>query len=37
MTPAPAPYDGPGAGTHGDPSQLIFAFKWIGGGKKTRQ
>ncbi len=34
-TPPPAPYDGPGAGTHGDPNQFIAAMQWFPG--KTRQ
>jgi hypothetical protein len=34
-TPAPAPYDGPGAGTHGDPQQFFAALEWFPG--KTRQ
>jgi hypothetical protein len=29
--PTPAPYDGPGAGTHGDPNQFIAALKWLPG------
>jgi hypothetical protein len=31
----PAPYDGPGAGTHGDLEQLVAAIAWFPG--KTRQ
>jgi hypothetical protein len=31
----PAPYDGPGAGTHGDLDQLVAAISWFPG--KTRQ
>jgi hypothetical protein len=34
-TPAPAPYDGPGADVHGDPDQFIAAVQWFAG--KTRQ
>ena len=34
-TPPPAPYDGPGAGSHGDPQQFIAALSWFPG--KTRQ
>ena len=34
-TPAPAPYDGAGSGTHGDPQQFIAALQWFPG--KTRQ
>lgn len=34
-TPEPSPYDGPGAGTHGDVDQFIAALQWFPG--KTRQ
>jgi hypothetical protein len=34
-TPPPAPYDGPGSNTHGDPNQFIAAMQWFPG--KTRQ
>jgi hypothetical protein len=34
-TPPPAPYDGPGAGTHGDPNQFVAAVSWFAG--KSRQ
>jgi hypothetical protein len=34
-TPPPAPYDGPGSGSHGDPNQFIAAMQWFPG--KTRQ
>ncbi len=34
-TPAPAPYDGQGADTHGDPNQFMAAVAWFAG--KTRQ
>lgn len=34
-TPEPSPYDGPGAGTHGDPDQFVAALQWFPG--KTRQ
>jgi hypothetical protein len=34
-TPAPAPYDGQGAGTHGDLDQLMSAIAWFPG--KSRQ
>ena len=34
-TPPPAPYDGAGSGTHGDPNQFIAAMQWFPG--KTRQ
>jgi len=34
-TPEPSPYDGPGAGTHGDTDQFISALSWFPG--KTRQ
>jgi hypothetical protein len=34
-TPEPSPYDGPGAGTHGDPNQFVAALQWFPG--KTRQ
>lgn len=34
-TPPPAPYDGPGAGSHGDMTQFVAALKWFPG--KTRQ
>lgn len=34
-TPDPAPYDGAGSGTHGDPNQFIAALQWFPG--KTRQ
>lgn len=30
-TPPPAPYDGPGAGVHGDPNQFIYALSWFDG------
>jgi hypothetical protein len=30
-TPPPAPYDGPGAGTHGDINQFIAALSWFAG------
>jgi hypothetical protein len=33
--PSPAPYNGPGSGTHGDPNQFIAALSWFPG--KTRQ
>ena len=33
--PSPAPYNGPGANTHGDPQQFIAAVSWFPG--KTRQ
>jgi hypothetical protein len=33
--PNPAPYAGPGAGTHGDPNQFIAAVSWFPG--KSRQ
>lgn len=33
-TPPPAPYDGPGAGIHGDMTQFMAALKWFVG--KTR-
>jgi hypothetical protein len=33
--PAPAPYDGPGADTHGSPQQFVAALQWFPG--KTRQ
>jgi poly(3-hydroxybutyrate) depolymerase len=29
--PSPAPYNGPGAGTHGDPNQFIAAVGWFPG------
>ena len=31
QTPPPAPYDGPGSGSHGDPSQFIAALQWFPG------
>jgi hypothetical protein len=31
----PAPYDGPGAGQHGDPNQFVAALSWFPG--RTRQ
>ncbi len=31
QTPPPAPYDGPGAGTHGAPQQFVAALKWFPG------
>jgi hypothetical protein len=34
-TPDPAPYDGAGSGTHGDPNQFVAALQWFPG--KTRQ
>lgn len=34
-TPEPSPYDGPGAGTHGDPNQFVAALEWFPG--KSRQ
>ena len=34
-TPAPAPYDGQGSDTHGDPNQFVAAVRWFAG--KTRQ
>jgi hypothetical protein len=34
-TPEPSPYDGPGAGTHGDTMQFLAALQWFPG--KTRQ
>lgn len=34
-TPPPAPYDGPGSNTHGDPNQFIAAMQWFPG--KSRQ
>jgi hypothetical protein len=34
-TPPPAPYDGPGSNTHGDPNQFVAAIQWFPG--KTRQ
>jgi hypothetical protein len=34
-TPPPAPYDGPGSNSHGDPNQFIAAMQWFPG--KTRQ
>lgn len=34
-TPEPSPYDGPGAGSHGDPNQFVAALQWFPG--KTRQ
>ena len=30
-TPPPAPYDGPGANTHGDINQFIYALSWFDG------
>jgi hypothetical protein len=34
-TPPPAPYDGPGSGTHGATEQFLAALEWFPG--KTRQ